>query len=406
MSDSTASLPLFPFKRPQNALVALPEYAALRARDPISKVRMWDGSEAWVFTRWQDVRDVLGNNDFSADAEWPGYPSTSPARAAELSARKTFINMDPPDHTRLRRMLTREFMVKRISALRPLVEELVDDLLDDLERHGSGSDFVEVVAKLLPSSVISVMLGVPRADFDKLGALSVIRNDHTASVADINASTEEMLQHLCSIIDVKMATAHEDDDVLSRLIVEQVIPGHLTRLEAARMAVLLYVAGHETTTNQMGLGLLSFLIDDEQRNLLMHDNSLVPNAVEEMLRHSTITHLNSARVAKVDVEIGGHTIRAGEAVYPLVAAANRDPAVFENAHKFDISRINNPHVAFSYGIHQCLGQPLARLELSVFFAKIFAKFPSLRLAIPYSDVNFNTTSQTLHVVSLPVAWDD
>ncbi len=394
----------FPFARGADALVPPAEYAYFRQEEPIRQVRLWNDQRAWLFTRWADVREVLANNAFSADPEQPGYPTTSPARGAELHSRKTFINMDPPDHTRLRRMLTREFMVKRVSQMKPLIETLMAELFDALERRGPGTDIIEVVTKPLPANVISAMLGVPREDFARLGHLSEIRNSHSAAPEEIRAAATEMVEHLTRIITEKMPVAETEEDLLCRLIVAQINTGELEVIEAARLSALLYLAGHETTTNQMGLGLLSFFRFPEQMEKLKQDPTLLAQAVEEMLRHSTITHLNSARVAKEDVVVSGQLIRKGEAVYPNVAAANYDPAVFENPESFDITRAENPHMAFAYGIHQCLGQPLARLELSVFFGEVFRRFPNLSCAIPDEDIRFITSAQTLSVISLPVNW--
>lgn len=394
----------FPFKRGTDALVPPREYDIFRQDEPVRRVTLWNGQNAWLITRWQDVREVLANSIFSADPEKPGYPTTSPARGAELKARKTFINMDPPEHTRLRRMLTREFMVKRIGQLRPMIEELLQDLLDDLENKGPGADLVELVSKPLPANVISTMLGVPQSDFVRLGYLSALRNDHSSKPEDIEAAAEEMVGRLSEIIEEKTPNSAAGEDLLSRLIEEQIKPGELSVIEAARLSALLYIAGHETTTNQIGLGMLTLFRNPDQLAKLKANPELVGPAVEEMLRYVTLTHLNSARVATADAVVAGQLIRAGEPVYPNLAAANYDPDVFKCPHDFDISRAENPHMAFAYGVHQCLGQPLARLELTVFFSEIFKRFPNMELAVFEDQVRFVTEAQTLSVVALPVRW--
>ena len=203
----------------------------------------------------------------------------------------------------------------------------------------------------------------------------------------------------------KESAPGEGADMLARLANEQVLPGHITHEEAVRMVVLLYVAGHETTANQIGLGTLSLLQDPDQRRAIENNPAQVRTAVEEMLRFHTPVHLNSCRVATRDVEIAGVTVKAGEGVYPLLIAANRDPATFACPDAFDVGRTNaDRHVAFSYGIHQCLGQPLARLELQVMFSKLFARFPNLRLAVPFEELQFKKDMYVYGLEALPVSW--
>lgn len=192
--------------------------------------------------------------------------------------------------------------------------------------------------------------------------------------------------------------------MLSRLVIEQIHPGHVTREEVVRIASLLYSAGHGTTGSQIGLGTLSLLMNPDQRAELDADPSLLAGAVEEMLRFHTIAHFNSARVATADVTIGGQLIHAGEGVYPLIFAANRDPDVFPQPDTFDIHRNPQEHVAFAYGVHQCLGQPLARLELHTVFSMLFKRLPDLRLAVPVESLAFNSTSQVYRLEALPVTW--
>ena len=394
----------FPFQRRGNPLNPPPEYARLRAEQPLAKVTLWDGSTAWIATRWEDVRAILGSPHFSVDPFHPGYPSISPARAVQARSRQAFINMDDPDHARFRRMLTKDFMQKRMSDLRPMVRKLVDELIDGMVEHGPPVDFVKHFSQPLPSMVISALLGVPYEDHATLGIWSNTRNDHTASPEVVQQAVRSMEAHLGQIIAQKEADPGDGSDMLSRLVIEQIRPGNVTREEVVRIASLLYSAGHGTTSSQIGLGTLSLLMNPDQRAELEADPSLLSSAVEEMLRFHTIAHFNSARVATGNVMIGGQQILAGEGVYPLIFAANRDPAVFPNPDSFDIHRNPQEHVAFAYGIHQCLGQPLARLELHTVFGMLFKRLPELKLAVPVEALTFNSTSQVYRLETLPVTW--
>ncbi|SOE87482.1 hypothetical protein SAMN05446935_8113 [Burkholderia sp. YR290] len=394
----------FPFQRTDCPLRPPSEYAQLREEQPLAKVRLWDGSEAWIATRWEDVRAILSNPQFSVDPFREGYPSVSAARAVQARSRQAFINMDDPDHARFRRMLTKDFMQKRMSDLRPMVGKLIDELIDKIIEHGPPLDFVTHFSQPLPSMVISALLGVPYEDHTKLGTWSNTRNDHTASPEVVQEAVRNMEVHLGEIIARKEENPGDGNDMLSRLVVEQIRPGHASREEVVRIASLLYSAGHGTTSSQIGLGTLSLLMNPSQRAELEADPSLLSGAVEEMLRFHTIAHLNSARVATADVMIGGQLIQAGEGVYPLILAANRDPDVFPKPDTFDIHRKPQEHMAFAYGIHQCLGQPLARLELHAIFGTLFKRLPNLRLAVPVETLKYNGTSQVYRLECLPVTW--
>jgi cytochrome P450 len=215
-----------------------------------------------------------------------------------------------------------------------------------------------------------------------------------------------MSQYIDALLLEKERNPGDGSDLLSRMAIEWINPGKVSHADAVQMATLLYLAGHETTANQIGLGLLSLFQHPEQRDALMADGSLVKGAVEEMLRFHSITHMNSNRVATEDVMIGGQLIRKGEGVLALLHGANHDPAAFPEPERFDIRRDtkDQSHVAFSFGIHQCLGQPLARLELQVVFETIFKRFPNLRLAVPADTLRYKDKSFVYGLKALPVSW--
>jgi cytochrome P450/ferredoxin len=403
-ADSESASATFPMERCPFSPPA--EYARLRSAEPISQVSMPDGTRSWILTRYEDVKAVLGDRRFSTDPRQPGYPFISPARASLLinETPAPLIRLDPPEHTRHRRMLTREFMVSQVEKMRPLIQQTVDDLLDELEAKGPPVDFAEDFALALPSTIIAGMLGVPYADREYFQERAQAKLDLTADPSVPLRAGEEMRAYLDDLITTKMDDPAAHDDLISRLVATQMVPGHLTRAEVLATIELLLMGGHETTANMIALGTLSLLKHPKQKEALIADPDLVPKAIEEMLRFHTIVHYNGPRVALEDVEVGGQLIRQGEGVLALVSAANRDPAQFADPDAFDIHRAARHHLAFSFGVHQCLGQQLARAELQIVFTTLFQRLPSLRLAVAEEDLKFNFDAFVYGIKSLPLTW--
>ncbi|HSV83883.1 MAG TPA: cytochrome P450 [Ramlibacter sp.] len=396
-------LPTFPIAR-TDMLLPPAEYAEFRVQGP-TRVRMWDGREAWLFTRNADVRAMLSSPHFSADPTKPGYPFLTPARAATVKSYQTFITMDPPDHTKFRRMLTKDFTQKRMEELRPAIEKYVDGLIDDMVAHGSPVDLVKYLALKLPVTVVSMLVGVPYEDHGKLVKWSNDRLDLSLPPEVSQEAYKLMFQYFDAVIARKEENPGDGSDMVGRLVLEQIRPGNCSRMDAIHMILLLYFAGHETTANQIGMGVLNFLMNDDQKQKLLANPTLVKNAVEEMLRLDTPTHYNACRACTADVEIGGQQIRAGEGAYALLIGANWDPAVFPQPETFDIERSNaSAQMTFSYGLHQCIGQPLARLELETVFRKLFQRLPTLQLAVSFSDIPFKREMYVYGLNALPVKW--
>ena len=396
-------LPTFPIPR-TDLLMPPPEYEKFRAQGP-TQVKMWDGRNAWLLTRNADVRELLSSPHFSADPTKPGYPFLSPARAATVKSYQTFITMDPPDHSKFRRMLSKDFTVKRMEELRPSIEQYVDGLIADMVKHGSPCDLVKHLALKLPVTVVSMLVGVPYEDHGKLVKWSSDRLDLSLPPEVSQQAYKHMADYFEEVVRKKEQDPGDGSDMVGRLVLEQIRPGNCTRLDAVHMILLLYFAGHETTANQIGMGVLNFLMNPEQRKKLQANPALVKNAVEEMLRLDTPTHYNACRAATADVTIGGQLIRAGEGAYALLIAANFDPAVFPEPRKFDIERQNaSAQMTFSHGLHQCIGQPLARLELQTVFKTLFERFPNLELALPFDQIPFKREMYVYGLNALPVRW--
>jgi cytochrome P450 len=386
-----------------------PQLNRLQAETPVSRVRIWDGSTPWLFTRYADQRAILTDPRFSADTRRDGYPSVSPGVKARRQESRAFIAMDNPEHDVHRRMLTSTFMIKRVAAMRPRIQAIVDGLIDDMVAAGPPADLVRDFALPVPSLVICELLGVPYTDHDFFQRCSraIIARDTPAE--ESLRVTDELKAYLADLVDRKLADPA--DDLLSRLVEQQLKPGVLTREQIADMAVLLLVAGHETTANMIALGTLALLEHPEQlAELRAADDSpeyaaLLANAVEELLRYLTIVHSGRRRVATEDVEIGGVLVRAGEGVILSNDVGNRDAEAFpDEPDRLDIHRPARHHVAFGYGIHQCLGQPLARVELQVVYSTLYRRLPELALAVPPADLRFKHEMIVYGVHELPVTW--
>jgi cytochrome P450 len=325
--------------------------------------------------------------------------------AARHTKGTTFINMDEPAHNEQRRKLAADFRIRRIEELRPDVERIVDKLLDDMLAGPKPADLVHDLALPVPSLVICELLGVPYADRDLFHRLSAAVNDQSVTAAEAAKAMEDLIAYLEDLIDRKNADPGED--LLGRLVVQEFRTGNMARDELARMMRLLLVAGHETTANMIALGTALLLERPDQLALLKErcdDAEFVASATEELLRYLTVTHLGRRRVALEDIEVDGEVIRAGEGIIAAAELANRDPRVFDDPDTLDLTRNPRNHIAFGFGIHQCLGQPLARLELQVVFAKLFKRIPTLALAVPLDELRFKSEMAVYGLFELPVTW--
>lgn len=401
-SLQASSLPAFPMVRESHERPPS-SYEWFRREQPVTRVRLWNGSSAWLVTRYDDVRAVLTDDRFSAVASAPGYPHVTPGREATNTQDPSFIQMDGSEHERHRRMVAAEFTVKHVETMRPQIEAIVDDLLESMARERPPLDLVRSFALPLPALVICDVLGVPRSDRDHFHRLAAIPLS-SVSVEEAGAAMDELKAYLDGLIMEK--EARPSDDLLSRLAVEELAQGALSRAELVSMVLLLLVAGHETTANMVALGAFLFIEHPEQRHVLREPSSsrAVRAAVDELLRYMTIVQFSPARVATADVELAGEHIRTGDGVFALIESANRDDAVFGDADVFDVTRARRHHVAFGHGVHQCLGQWLARTELQGALPALFARFPDLSLATPLAEVPFKDDMTVFGIHELWVQW--
>ncbi|MFI2433159.1 cytochrome P450 [Streptomyces sp. NPDC018693] len=390
--------PPLPTERP--LLDPAPEYAKWRAEEPVRRVTVWGDNSPWLITRHEDARAVLADPRFSADATRDGFPGLSP-RVPPRGPGQFFV-MDPPDHTRLRRMLIPDFTFRRIEALRPAIERVCAELLDAMTADGArAADLVEAYALPQPTRVICALLGVPYDDHAFFQEQVRVLTGMTSAPPEMMAARTALYGYLGDLLAAR--AADPADDLISRLATERVATGEASAEEAVGVAALLLIAGHETTAHMFPLSVLALLGRPDQLAALRADPTLWPGAVEELLRHLTVTHAGMRRIATEDVEVGGVRIRAGEGVVVALQSANRDPAAFPDPDTLDIRRDTNGHLAFGHGLHQCVGQSLARAELQIGLPALFDRLPELHITAPLDDLRPSTSS--VHgVQSLPVAW--
>ena len=377
------------------------ELGLLRERAPISRLQFPDGHLGWLVTSYELAREVHADRRFSSRSELQHSPrmvAGKPVTQRPAAKPGMFIGMDAPDHTRYRKLLTGQFTVRRMNQLMPRIEQIVAEHLAAMRASGQPADLVAKFALPVPSMVICELLGVPYSDRESFQRDTARALSLDSTFEEIMAAFERLEAFVLRLVELKHV--EPGDDMLTGLIAT----GELTDSEIANMGLLLLVAGHETTANMLGLGTLLLLQHPEQLAALQADPSLVDNAVEELMRYLSILQFGTIRTALEDVEIGGVVVREGESVSISVAAANRDPARFERPDEFDIHRSASGHLGFGHGVHQCLGQQLARIEMRVGFTALFREFPDLRLAVPAREVRMRTDMAIYGVHELPVKF--
>ena len=402
---ATRAAPVFPMHRTSPLTIA-PEYDELRTREPIAKVAMPTGELVWLVTSYDYVRQILADPRVSADRRQPHFPIFPGVPNRKLlveNFRGGLLGMDPPEHTVHRRLLMGEFTVKRVRAMRPRIQELVDECVTRMLREGGPADLVQALSYPVPAHVVTDMLGMPYADRETVDRCTKLTLNPAAGDDERSAAGAE----LRALFAAWVARKEQDlgDDLLSRVIIRYREAGQYDRRQMAGMAGALLSGGHETTANMISLGAMALLRHPDQLAQLRDDPSRMPAAVEEFLRFfSPLSEFAGYRVALADIEIGGVLIRAGDGLIALGSAANRDGAVYDRPDELDVGRDAHNHVAFGYGMHQCLGQNLARLELEIALATLFRRIPGLRLAVPPAELRFKDHATIYGLYDLPVTW--
>ncbi|MCF3147471.1 cytochrome P450 [Streptomyces platensis] len=376
------------------------EYRTIREEAPVAPATFPDGAKGWLVTGYEEVRAMLADPRFSSNRRLlrPGDP-VSADEALPPPAPGMFIMMDAPEHTRFRRLLTGQFTVRRMQKLVPAVEQIVAERLAEMASAEGPVDLVQSYALPIPSLVICELLGVPyedREDFQRDSA-QVLRLD--ASREEVQQANQAMNQYIRELAAAKRV--HPTDDILGGLAQS----GVLTDEELGGVGALLLLAGHETTANMIALGTMCLLNNPGQLAALRADPELMDNAVEELLRYLTIIQFGLRRTALEDVELGGQRIEAGSVVVAALPAGNRDTTHFSgDPETLDVHRPYRPHLAFGHGVHQCIGQQLARVEMKAALSALFERFPGLRLAVPADQVPMRDDMLIYGVHKLPVTW--
>jgi len=388
-----------------------PLYRMFRENNPVFRVPVPgdDGPGVWLLTRHADVHRVLRGASFSADRRRARIVRDNadrlpPGFLGDTGIMRTMLIMDPPDHTRVRGLVSKAFTPRRVAALRPRIEAIATDLLDAARERGS-MDVIRDFAAPLPAIVIAELLGVPAEDHARFKQWS------TELVATLNPGNPlEALPHLQDKLQVLfdylagiIAERRREprDDLISAMIQAQEERDALSDDELLATSNLLLVAGHETTTNLIGNGLLALLRHGGERARVQADPGLLDSAIEECLRYDSPVQ-GTVRVATAEVELGEQRVPEGALVVCGIGAANRDPAVFPDPERFDVARGENHHLSFGFGAHFCLGAPLARLEGRIAFGALLSRFPKLELAS--EDLAFRPNPILRGLEALPVAW--
>ncbi|ANE79803.1 cytochrome [Mycobacterium adipatum] len=370
----------------------------------LSRVRIWNGDTPWLITGHEEAKALFADARISVDDRRVGFPHWNEHMAATVDKRpRSVFTADAEEHTRFRRMLSKPFTFRRVEGLRPVIQKITDQCIDEILEGPQPADIVDKLALPVPTVVISEMLGVPYEDHEFFQEHANAGLARYAAADAMQKGAMSLHQYLINLIEKKQAEPAED--AVSDLA-ERVTAGEISVKEAAQLGTGLLIAGHETTANVIGIGVLALLENPEQADFLRNadDPKVIANAVEELMRYLSIIQNGQRRVAIEDIDISGETIRAGEGVIIDLAPANWDPKAYPEPDKLDLTRNASQQLGFGYGRHQCVGQQLARAELQIVFHTLLRRIPTMRLAIPFASVPFKHDRLAYGVYELPVTW--
>lgn len=391
----------YPFTPSAAPCEPAPGLRELAAKCPVSKVELPDRSQAWLVTGFREVRELLADPRYSRALVFAGE---RPRRGIEATVANGLMSKDPPEHTELRRLVSGAFTDRRMQALRPQVARIVDELIDAMRAGPRPTDLAQAFSHALPARVICLLLGVPTADIGKFHSWSqTMLGDPNRAPDRIDDAYAAMSSYIATLIADKRETPADD------LITVLLDTGGLPEEELIRFCVTLLLAGQETPANMISLSFAALCRYPAELGRLRADLSLIPAAVEELLRYVVISSgggVTLSRITKEEVSLGGVTIPAGATVLPARYIANRDPGVFDDPDQLDIGRVPAPHLGFGAGAHYCLGAQLARIELQEAFRGLLTRLPGLRMAVSPANVEFRASLIVNSIRELPVTWEN
>ena len=383
-------------------------YEQMRSEDPVYRsVQPWSNNPAWFLTRYEDCMNMLKDSRFGKQVrqhlpEDIALERFGPPPSGDeiwMAINRHMLNVDPPDHTRLRTLVHKAFTPRMVNNMKPRIEQIANELLDHMA-DDNEADLIADFAFPLPITVIAEMLGVPASDQDdfRRWTRAIVfegGEQHDRAIMEFVAYMGNMIDRYHD---------HPEDNILSALVQAEEAGDRMDRVELLSMIFLLLVAGHETTVNLIGNGTLALMLHPDQMQKLQDDPGLINSAIEEMLRYNGPVETSTWRYAFEPVELHGKTIAPGDAIYATLLGANRDPAVFDDPNTFDITRTPNKHIAFGHGIHYCVGAPLARLEGTIAVNALLNRFPALRLNAGVDDLVWNDDILLHGMKALPVRY--
>jgi len=397
---ATGACRRYPFSR--SRLDPDPQYAELRRTEPVCRVQLPYGPPAWLVTSYELTRSVLGDARFSRAATvGRDNPRECPVEFGQVA--ESVLCMDPPAHTRIRQLAGRAFTVRRVEQLRPRAQQIASGLIDSMAAAGPPADLVESFSFAFPAIIICELLGIPEADRHAF-------RRWTDAIVSTGTSTSEQVQEIYLHLAGYMASlfaqrrTQPGDDLLTWLVQARDDHDRLTEAELLFLGMALLVGGYETTAHQITNMVYMLLTHGPQLRQLKARPDLLPDAVEEMLRFIVFGNAINPRIATADVRLGRVVVRAGEPVLCARSSANLDEQVFAHAAELDFDRDPNPHLAFGYGPHFCLGAQLARMELQVALDTMLTRLPGLHIAVPEDQLTWRTETMMRGLVAFPITW--
>lgn len=405
MTTNAEQLHAFPLSRGGCPVHPAAEYSQWRDEDDgLSRIELWNGKATWFITSAEHVQTLLMDKRMSSDRTNESYPLEAPVHAAGPSA-KSFRSMDGPEHQFYRRFLAKEFSAPRIAAIQPLIDRTIADLIAEMKDKGAPANLFTDFALPLPMRVVCAHVGVPVEDQDQFDGWINALLSREGDATEAAQAGKEMAGYILGLIDIRIEDPR--DDVISHVANGPLARGEITRQDAMATCLILFLGGYESTAFSLSTGMLALLQNPDQLAKVRAGLSeeATNRMVEEILRYTSVTEAGMCRFAVEDIEIGGKVIAAGDGIIFHLPTANRDAVHYPDPNTLDIDREGPRHVAFGWGVHQCVGQNLARAELRAAIPALVAALPGIRLAVPEEELTFRENALVVGATSLPIAWD-